>query len=610
MSDMFKLFISSSAKTKKDIQKEIQRLIRAKIENVVDNAIREFTQEGEKIPPKDSVDYRKKKADDLTADELAYAPVTPDEELPIVEKIREMRKLGQSFHHGYMMRQCAEVSIVRQGEFMQDVTDDFNRSVFCGTERPIYGALSLEQLRTYFTWRTDVRRGVYGKTDKSYVILYCYELLNKIGVLSSQDAFDRLIAMWENCRSFCPYLDGIMPSWLKDFYAFNHIDGDFSEHEATFPVKCERANDAVARFRTGDYSTNLEYLMGCSSYNLRGSIFFSDDTLPMLEKAIESVLHALEDYFKLRGISLFELICGRMRIDHLWVPFYAAYVDRDRMDGFHACNISVAERYCLKRGEPSVERFEAAPYRSFIGYILKSVESVLRERTGFRYSIVPNLSMVLDDFTNREKLYSAAKEAEFARLIPETVNEWCDKHGIYPPPKERKKKKKNSFDEDNVPVEYGVPYKEPRKVEIDIESLVRIRKEAEETARKLIVEEYEDALPEEQIEEITAKVIDEVFDERQEEASFEVHSLYDFSALSDEWRGFAETLDAQALELLKAVVDGTAEMLCRERGVLPEMAFEEINAAALENIGDYLIEDGCVIPDYAENISEIVRHMK
>ena len=610
MSDMFRLLINSAAKTKKEIQAEIQRVIRAKIENVVDDAIREIRDAGERIPPRDSVSYEKKQPSALSADELAYAPEPPDGSAPITEKIREMRKLGQTFYHGYMMRQCAEVSIVKQGEFMRDVTDDFSRSVFCGTERPIYGALSLEQLRTYFTWRTDVRRGVYNKTDKSYVILYCYELLNKIGVMSSQDAFNRLLGVWESCRGFCPYLDAVMPIWLRDFYAFNNIEGDFAALEATFPVKPKQTDSDISALISGDYSKKLEYLMSCSSYNLRGSIFFSEDTAPLLDGAAEAVLTALDEYFRLRGISLSELICGKTRKDHTWAPFFAAYADRDRMDGFRACRVSATERYCLKRGEPSLERFEHAPYRSFIGYILKSIESVLRERTGFRYSVVPNLSVVLDDFTNREKLFRAASEAEFAQLIPSVVNEWCDKRGIFPPRKEKKRKKKPETDEYALLPEYGPPPAAAQKVEIDLESLAQIRRDAEETAKKLIIEEYEDALPAERIEEITAQVIDEVFDLQTEQASFEAHSQYDFSALPDGWRQLAEALDAQSLELLRALADGTAEALCRDRGVLPEAAFEELNAAALEHIGDVLVEDGGLIPDYAEDVQSIINVMQ
>lgn len=610
MSDPFKLFISSSAKTKRDIQKEIQRVIRAKIENIVEDAIRNAIDEGEKIPPRSNINYSapQNSSPTLSADELAYAPETPDTQAPIVDKIREMRKLGQTFYHGYMLRQCAEISIVKQGEFMVDVTDDFPRTVYCGTERPIYGALSLEQLRTYFTWRTDVRRGVYNKTDKAYIILYCYELMNKIGVLSSQDAFNRLIELWDKCRGACSYLDTIMPYWLKDFYAFNNIEGEFSEYEIAFPLAPQNCDTDIDALASKDYRGKLDYLMQHSSYNLSGSIFFSEETQPLLDGASEAVLKALDEYFTQRGISMFELICGKMRKDHTWEPFVAAFVDRDRMDGFHACTINARQRYTIKRGAPCFERFEPSIYRGLIGYTLKSIESVLRKRTGFRYGISPNLSIVLDEFTNRDKLYAAASEPEFAQLITDTVNAWCDKNRIFPPKKEKKSKKNSSIDDIPLPPEYGTAA--PVKVELTAEALSQIRAEAEETARKLVIEEYDNSLPAEQIEEITSRIIDEVFDQQAEQACFEVRSQYDFSTLPEEWRTLAEALDAQALELLKAVANGTATEYCREHGTLPQAAFEQLNSAAQEHIGDSIIENGKLIPDYAEDITAILALMK
>ncbi len=612
MSDKFKLFFNSKATTKKEIQDELQRLIRAKIENVVDTAMNDAKADrGEKIPPRDTVYYgrapQQRTGYSIDADELAYPPEAPDENAPITEKIRQMRELGQTLYKGYMVRQCAELTLVKQGEFMQDVTDDFARSAFCAIERPVYGALSAEQLRTYFTWRTDVRRGTYYKIDKPYVTLYCYELMNKIGVLSSQDAFNRLVGVWENCREFCPSLDKTMPIWLRDLYAFNDIDEDFSSLSESFPVKPDSTDKITAELMDGDYSNKLEYLTAHSSYNLTGSIFYTDEHIPLLDSAAKAALEALEAYFRGHGISLFELICGRAKKDFSWTPFAGAYVDRERMDGFRACRISSTERYCIKRGQPCFERFESAPFRNFIGYILKATESVLRERTGFRYSIVPNLSIVLDDFFNREKLYKAVSEPEFAAVIPDAVNRYCDEHGIFPAPKEPKRKKKPDYGDKP---QYQPALTKPQKVEIDLSALETIRREADETARKLIIEEYEDALPEEQINEITAAVVDEVFEELTEQARSEASSQYDLSALYEPWRAFAQALDTRLISVLHALDNGTAETLCRDMGALPETVFEEINAIALEHIGDVVIENDALVPDYYEDIGKILNITK
>lgn len=605
MSDKFRLMIDSAAKSKQEIQNEIQRLIRAKIERVVDEAKQNAEEQGEKIPPRESIYYgRKPQQKDISLpDTLAYAPESPDNSSEIYDKIQEMRALGQTFHNGYMLRQCAELTIVKQGEFMKDVTDDFGRSAFCAIDRPIYGALSAEQLRTYFTWRTDARKGTYYKIDRPYVILYCYELLNKIGVLSSDDAFNRLIGVWENCREFCPSLDQHMTRWMRDFYAFNHIAEDFSQLSASFPVDEKNTDETIAQLFACNYHGKLEYLMSCSSYNLKGSIFFSEETALLIDECCEQVLSAMNSYFLERGLSLFELICGRQKKDFGWSPFAGAYVDLDRMDGFHQCHISATERYCIKRGQPCLERFEYAPYRGFIGYILKAVESVLRERTGFRYSIVPNLSMVLDNFFNREKIYKAASEAEFSALIPETVNRYCDEHGIFPPRKENKRRKSCGYEDKTSEPSSYLP---PKKIEIDISALEDIRRAAEETTKKLIIEEYEDALPEEKITAIADTITDEVFEELTTQAKRENNTQLDFSTINEPWKSFAEALDTQLIQLLIAIDHGNSEAFCHELGVLPETIFEELNALSLEHIGDVIIENSEYVPDYYEDIKNII----
>lgn len=641
MSDKFRLMFDSRAKSREEIQKELRRImemrgqpapeepvsqpeqpaditqaVRESVQDKIRNIVREAVQTaqedrersyGEKIPPREprpSVDYLGSAPRALEPDELAYAPSMyeeEDESSAIRMKIEEMRRLGQVFYNGYMLRQCAEETLVKQGLFMADVTDDFSRNCFCGIERPIYGALSTDQLRTYFTWRTRAREGVYNVVDKPYVMLYCYELLNKIGVLSADDAYNRLSGVWEGCRGFCPALDSVMPRWLKDFRAFNEISaGDFSPAEE-LDRSSDPADSAILEHR---YSGLLDAMLERSGYNLRGSIFFKGNE-KLTENALEPVLSALDRYFAGFGVSMFELLCGRLQKNFNWQPFSGALVDRDRMDGFHALVISPTERYSIKRREPCLETFERAPYRNFIGWILKSIESVLRKRTGFRYPIQPNISAVLGDFANRDRLLRPAEAPEFQQIIPDTVNAWCDEHGIFPP---KKQKKRPAYNYDEAP-ESAAEKPAPAPVEIDVSKLAKIREESDETTRRLIVEEA-DTLPPEDIAGKMQDIEEDSFEE-QTESFAENYApsaapAGNFGDLAPGWRKFAESLTAEDISLLKALLDGTAEALCRSRGVMPETEYDRINGSAMENTGDVLIENGAVIEDYLTDVREII----
>lgn len=653
MADKFRLLFDNNAKSKKDIAKELKRIIDLKtsgknkadsplddIRDAVSGAVKKAVQDkissivrealenaqeersrehfgGEKIPPRpnrEDISYLGENQQTLQPDELAYAPSMyeeDDEGSAIRMKIEEMRRLGQVFYNGYMLRQCAEETLVKQGEFMKDVTDSFSRNCFCGIERPVYGAMSTDQLRTYFTWRTKARQGIYGKADKPYILLYCFELLNKIGVLSSEDAYNRLIGVWQGCREFCPALDTLLPRWLKDFRAYNRIDGGDLPGDEQLPASYS-GDDADILDRV--YSHKLDFLMSRSSYNLKGSIFFTDENRPLLEGALEAALTALDEYFSDKNVTLFELLCGRLKKDFNWTPFAGAYVDLDRMDGFHSLKISPMEQYCTKRSQPCLEVFEPAPYRSFVGWVLKSVEAVLRKRTGFRYSISPNITPVLDDFANRERLLQPACAPEFTEIIPTAVNNWCDKHGIYPPKKQKKQKPSYNFDEiPDIPAGNSTP----APVEIDISKLAKIREESDEITEKLIVEEA-DTLPSEQISEKITEIENDDFEEQTENfaQSYSEYNMLDnipcgdFSGLSPEWREFSEALTAEDITLLEALLDGSAETLCRSRGVMPETEYDRINSSAMEHIGDVLIENGEIIPDYLPDAEKIISCVK
>ncbi len=592
-----------SGAVKRAVQEKITSIVKEAIQNADEERSNEKTY-GEKIPPRpqrDNISYLGK-APALQPDELAYAPSMYEEDddgSAIRMKIEEMRQLGQVFYNGYMLRQCAEETIVKQGEFMKDVTDSYGRSCFCGIDRPVYGAMSTSQLRTYFTWRTQARRGNYLRTDKPYILLYCYELLNKIGVMSSTDAYNRLYGVWQGCREFCPALDQLLPRWLKDFRAYNRIESEGS------PEKLPDGNTSAdeSDILNHVYSGKLDFLMGRSSYNLKGSIFFSDETRPLLEGALEAALTALDEYFSGKNAALFELVCGRLQKDYGWSPFAGAYVDRERMDGFRSLKISRIEQYSTKRGQPCLEVFEPAPYRNFVGWTLKSVEAVLRKRTGFRYSITPNINPVLEDFTNRDRLYKPASAPEFAELIPAAVNRWCDEHGIYPPKKQRRSRAGYNYDEaPDIAAQRSAP------VEIDVSKLAKIREESDEITEKLIVEEADTLAAEE----ITDKIADIEEDNFEEQTAYYAESCAenaprgDFSGLSPEWQAFAGSLTAEDAALLKALLDGSAEDFCRSRGVMPETEYDRVNSYAMEQIGDVLIENGEIIPDYLPETEEIL----
>lgn len=640
MSDEFKKFIDTGGKTLEEIRKTIERMLVNTVDSVVDEAAKlvpkEFGQQikqavkdsrkstdgyykPEKIPPRSFAPGNPASGNPapgkFTSPRESVRAAYPREHIPehmspadelMLDKIREMRDLEEISDNGYITKRCAEVTFVGQGEFMADVEDDFNRRVFCALPQPVYMAMSNSQLRTYFTWRTDVRRGKYPEVDKPYVLLYCYELLNKIGVSGAAEAFGRLLELWEGCRGFAGYLDEILPRWLKDFYVYNDITALYPDvTQYVGAAGGSSRNRFAEEFENGNYGGKLDYLAEYSAYNIKGSIFLSDSTRPLINGACEAALKALSAYFNERGVDIIELLCGKVRKDYSWVPFRGAVVDLERTDGFRPTRVGAFERYCIKRGEPSLEVFDFSPSRGFIGYLLKSVEAELRRHTKFKRYIIPNITMLLNDIRNRDKLMAAVSEDGFERIIPAAVAEYCWRNGITPAEKPRKTTA-------DSPVEYV-----REKVEIDVSKLGRIREQSDELAKKLIVDEetpYADVLDD--IGEMSMMIADDEFDEQvaqcaelapdePEELPRERNEV--FSALPAEWQDFANMLTVTQLEVLKHMLNSGAADYCRENGLLPETVCEEINTTALETVLDVVIEGGEILPDYADEIGRIVK---
>ena len=112
----------------------------------------------------------------------------------------------------------------RQGLLMADFEDDCPYNGTFKSYFPTYNAMSDRQLRGYFTWRTQVRRGTVEETSTSFAFLYLYELICGIGVDDPLDGFNKIKAFWDAYRAFEPGIDRFARVWLQDYAVFHGLD--------------------------------------------------------------------------------------------------------------------------------------------------------------------------------------------------------------------------------------------------------------------------------------------------------------------------------------------------------------------------------------------------
>lgn len=108
----------------------------------------------------------------------------------VPKKIREMMALYKydDYSWNYKAR-----NFYKQAKFMEDYEDDYQGEVGeISGYYTTYHDLNEKQLRAYFTWRSEIRKGIYKKACTSFIYIYIYELLCGIDASSSYDTINKL----------------------------------------------------------------------------------------------------------------------------------------------------------------------------------------------------------------------------------------------------------------------------------------------------------------------------------------------------------------------------------------------------------------------------------
>ena len=143
------------------------------------------------------------------------------------DQYRKMREISrwQDDPKGGAGRWLSEAELFyRQGLLMADFEDDCPYNGTFKSYFPTYNAMSDRQLRGYFTWRAQVRRGNIEETSTSFAFLYLYELICGIGVDNPLDGYDKIRAFWDAYRAFEPGIDRFARVWLQDYAVFHGLD--------------------------------------------------------------------------------------------------------------------------------------------------------------------------------------------------------------------------------------------------------------------------------------------------------------------------------------------------------------------------------------------------
>lgn len=585
------------------------------------------------LPRTDSKAKEKKKAD------TSSNPGKPNKELnAIFEKMRRLSReydvysydstyrsiygngyYGNSHEKNYLKQRAS--LFVKQGKLLADIEEAYEWKADYRSAKPFYGDMDNRQLRTYIAWRTGIRRGVYEHADISYIMLYLSEIVNNIGIKDRYEGLQKLFFLWNSMRAqgFTTN-DSLFITYIKAYYVCNNFRESFKE--AVAPYREPGQLEEYFIDKTGSEWKFLAY-DGISSYKISKSKFYTKERGEGIALCFEVLLGELENYLKAAGKDVHSIIYRKLK-DRSWIPFSLSFYEEFPPKYEKFVYLQNDEYYFYNGMEWKYRKEEVNnPFaKLFLGYIMKSMEMQLRELTDYKYKLTTDKHRFIHDISHEKltkTLYKLLSGKKLDEIIKNSVSLFLSKE----PP---------AF----MTGREQVPPKEV-VLSIDTNQLNRIREESLEIQDKLSVGNCEEAgrgTPQEPLpfasiseqEKSTGKVLSERKPELSYSAEEKMVSAKEVRPLppsgeqepgvADQWAELAGLLKPVHFEILNLLLQTSGNAAAREltelskkENKLTEVLYEEINEAALEVIGDNLLDMADLYPDFYEDYRSAVRNM-
>lgn len=363
----------------------------------------------------------------------------------VPERIRECKQLARGKNELFSKNEL----FFRQAKMMEDYEDDCLYPGEFTWYFPTYQAMNVAQLRGYFTWRTQVRQGNLTSAPLSFAFVYVYELLHQIGPETPEEGFSVLQSFWEKYREYDTQLDRYLPNWLSDYVVYYNLDRELlaSSQDIAF-------DRALLGFLhpEGDDEEYFAAICALSSYNIGRSKFYKEYT-DDVRKVACAVFRALTAYYEKHGKkTLVEKYFGVLATCSYQMFESAVFYDHKKYVEFEY-EINPIHRYRCEKGSWTCQKyFGNRKKNKEMGSILRMVDLRMREEYGYKALTPEAMTKIVMNIIDKE----------IKRFLAE---------------KEKEEKEKNL-----KPV-----------IEIDVTKLSGIRRAAEITQNRLIVEEADEA---------------------------------------------------------------------------------------------------------------------
>ncbi len=469
-----------------------------------------------------------------------------DSERFIPNKIKQMMKLYRYGDHSFNQK---VKNFYKQGKFMEDYEDDFSWNGEFHQYFPTYNDMNIRQLRGYFSWRSQVRKGKYQKISTSLAYLYLYELINRIGVSSYEEALSKM-------REFeIKFIEsGIgdkriqkdLRQWMLGIIVLHGIDPKIAKAYLSSEI-IEKDESTLALLSPQNHSDEEIFNALLAHYGNRLL------TSAVIKKHGNYGIHLFAQVWRLTfeeyseiGENLFEKCFGH-RSTYRWYPFSNAIYMEYINPRWTSYELNECRKYIFKNGSWHENSYH---------------------KMNFNRAIFCGL---IHEADRKLRLYLKTGHP----LTAKNDERWASAHVDKVIEVDKKEK-----------LEKVKP-----KVSISFDSLEKIRQDALTTMDSLLSEEEKDIIEE-------VKEADITIDDKPKSEVFE--NKYNIAL---------EETELQIISLLlndKSVDDIIAKNLS-----LPEVLADKINEVFFEEIGDNVVECDLgkitLIEDYRQDVERIIK---
>ena len=322
--------------------------------------------------------------------------------------------------HGFVpepIKQLREMQITPQGRTWSEarlffeqakLLEDFeDHAPFVGqfiSYYPTYRSMNDRQLRGYFTWRGNVRRGQIEDVSTSFAYVYIYELLMGIGAEPGAKAFEALETFYRAYRAFDQAsMDRNVRPWLVDYVVDHGLDPKLAEpytdaaHDkaisllegidraAVLSAPPKGSRRAPFDFGTlGEAAAKLaDAVDALSTWRLKDSRLYKENPNDLAVVLLAVFIRLSRHYARTHNQGLVETLFGtRFPLRHLMYASAIHYEPAPHPDCVF--ELSATRRYLCKNGSWACDGYHDGGAKSTkLGDLARAVDRQLRAAIDF-----------------------------------------------------------------------------------------------------------------------------------------------------------------------------------------------------------------------------------